>query len=381
MLPVKYVVLLPGIVFGKCPNFVCPKPGKLSTYHRTYSKKAGLPPGSPVYTGEMTGVPLEITVIRYNEEALEQFDKVDPEQVMTFLKEGYVNWVHIRGLGNAEALNKLGSSFGLHALVMEDILNTDHLPKVEELDQYLFLTVKVLKPVHAFDFRTEQVSFVLGRDLLLTFQENSGETFEQTRERLRAGKGKARSKRPDYLFYLFLDEIVDNYFLVLDNIGEAIEKLEDLVMSQPPEVMGRMIIDRRRELGMLRRTLEPMADEIRKIMPDENRLIEEGTQRYLRNVHDHLLHIRQSLEMYHEMMTGIWELNMSNNANRLNNVMRSLTVIATIFIPLTFVVGIYGMNFKYMPELEWKWGYPFIMAIMLALGIWMYLYMKRKKWF
>jgi magnesium transporter len=329
----------------------------------------------------MSGVPLEITVTRYNEEVIEHFDKVDPEQVTTYLKEGYVNWVHVRGLGNAAALNKLGSAFGLHALVMEDILNTDHLPKVEELDDYLFLTLKVLTPEYSFNFTSSQVSFVLGKNVLLTFQENVMDLFSLARERLKSGKGRSRSRKCDYLFYLFIDEIVDNYYLVLDNIGEAIEKLEDMVMSQSPEVMGRMIIARRRDLGILRRTLEPMADEIRKIMPDENGLIEEGTQRYLKDVHDHLLHIRQSLGLYQEMMTGIWELNMSNNANRLNDVMRSLTVIATIFIPLTFVVGIYGMNFKHMPEIEWKWGYPFVMAVMLVLGIWMYVYMKRKKWF
>lgn len=348
---------------------------------RVYKSQAGLPPGTLTYNNPSGFPDTSIHLTMYNEK---DYDFVPPEkseESYVHLREDHVNWISIIGYSNTALIEKLGKQFHLHMLTLEDILNTDHLPKIEMVDDRLFLTLKMFtvnSPDHSIE--QEHVSFILGKGYLLSFQEREGDDFQIIRDRIKAGVGRTRMKGCDYLLYLLIDRIVDNYYLTLDAFEEVMDGIEEELVHQPKPDMAEKIIQLKKQLTQLRRFIVPLRDEFGRLLKDESNLISKSSLAYFRDVHDHLIHLTNTLEGYRENMNGLMELHVSNNSERINSVMKTLTMIATIFIPLTFLAGIWGMNFQYMPELAKSWAYPAALGVMFTVGISMYVYMKRKKW-
>ena len=282
---------------------------------------------------------------------------------------------------NVPVLEKLGDCFGLHRLVMEDILNTDQRPKMEDFGEYLYIVLKMLSNGKNGEVVTEQISIVVGSNFVLSFQEGiEGDVFNLIRERLRNGKGRIRKMSADYLAYSLLDAVVDNYFVILEKFGDKIELLEAELIENPTQKTVQRIYQLKRKLIFLHNAVWPLREVVSALSKHESSLIKEATAPYLRDVYDHVIHIIDSVDIYREMLSSMLDMYLSSVSNRLNEVMKVLTAISLIFMPLTFIVGVYGMNFKYMPELEWRYGYFITLLAMLGIGVGMFFYFKRKKW-
>lgn len=346
------------------------------------AKKAGLPPGTLVHIGEeRTGEP-KVTLIDYDESHLLEKDLPSFEGLSAFMDRPSVTWVNVDGIQQVEILERIGNEFGLHPLVMEDILNTDQRPKVEEYDGYVYIVLKMLFCEEGCeDIYTEQVSLVLGRNFVLSFQEGiRGDVFEQVRGRIRNERGKARRMGADYLVYCLLDAVVDHYFHALERLGDQVEEIEDELVERPTIETLHDIHYMKRELLFLRKAVWPLREVLGRLERGEAVFFGDATRLYLRDVYDHTVQVIETLETFRDMVTGMLDIYLSSVSNRLNSVMKVLTVIATIFIPLTFIVGIYGMNFRYMPELEWRYGYALVWAVMIAIALSMVIVFKRKRW-
>jgi magnesium transporter len=345
------------------------------------SKKAGLPPGTLVHIGEKKAEALKITVMDYDEAHFEEKEIKAIDECFIFKDKPTVTWINIDGLHQVEILEKLGECYGLHPLVLEDILNTDQRPKMEDYGEYLYIVLKALEPsAKSNEIETEQISLILGPNFVFSFQEREGDTFGTIRERLRTSKGRIRKMGSDYLAYSLLDSIVDNYFIILEKLGEKIEFLEEKLVTQPTPETLQIIHHLKREMIFLRKAVWPLREVINGLERGESSLIKETTRIYLRDVYDHTIQTIDTIETYRDMVSGMLDIYLSSVSNRLNSVMKVLTIIATIFMPLTFIAGIYGMNFKFMPELEWRWGYPLIWLVMIGIGVLMLLYFKKKRW-
>ncbi len=321
-----------------------------------------------------------LELIQYNEK--EYFMSADSaiEDVLSKFKSNKVNWINLDGLHDQKMVQKIGEHFNLHSLLLEDIAS-DHQPKVEEYEDYLFFTLKMLYRIEDDNIDYEQISFVLGKDYLLSFQEKEGDLFGPFRERIRLDQGKVRKKKADYLLYRLIDIIVDNYYNVLDAIGAQIEQIEEDIYDNPSEKAFKKIQGLKKELIFLRKALYPLRDAVSKLIKDENGFIETGTIRYFADVYDHVAHLIDALDTYKDLTSGLMDIHINTQNTKMNEVIKVLTVISTIFMPLTFIVGIYGMNFDFMPELRWTFGYPLVMAIMFVVVIIMIVYFKFKKWF
>jgi magnesium transporter len=275
-----------------------------------------------------------------------------------------------------------GNKFNVHNLTLEDIVHVGHQPKMEEYDNYLFFTMKMIKPnTDEESFSVEHISFVLSKGLLLSFQEYKGDPFENIRERIKTGKGKTRTRGSDYLLFLLIDAIVDQYLLSIETINKQIADLELEIFERPNENVVGKIIEQKKVISALRKIISPVRDSLREITQGETDFISEDFYNYFNDIYGHIVNIMDHLDNQREMLTSLMEFYMTQISNQMNKVMQTLTIIATIFIPLTFLAGIYGMNFQYMPELSWKWGYFVLLAIMFVLGISMYIFMRRKRWF
>ena len=346
------------------------------------SKTAGLPPGQLIHLGEKLTDKSLVELISYDSKSIEETHDPDADVILQQLDETKVNWINIDGLHNITLVEKMGDHFDINSLVLEDVLNPDQRPKIEDFPGYIFLTLKTLNALKADDIIYEQMSFVLGKNFLLSFQEKEGDLYDGLRHRLKNDpKSKARKLGVDYLFYRLVDTIVDSYYLILENLGGQIEKLEDEVYVDPTPKTLQQIQSLKKELIYLRKSIYPIREAISKITKGEYSLIKKETVEYFGDVYDHTLHVMETLETYRDLTTGLMDMYMTSVSNKMNEVMKVLTIIATIFIPLTFIAGIYGMNFQYMPELQWKYGYPAVWGIMLATVIVMIVYFKRKKWF
>ncbi|KXS43873.1 MAG: magnesium and cobalt transport protein CorA [Methanolobus sp. T82-4] len=345
-----------------------------------YSKKAGLVPGSIVHVGDMKAERPKITLIKYNRDKFE-------EQVVEKVEDCFdgdhdvVTWINIDGIHQVDIIEKIGAEYGLHPLVMEDILHTDQRPKMEDYESYMFIVLKMAwyDDIES-DIRLEQVSLILGEDFVVSFQEAEGDTFNAVRERLRTGKGRIRSMDASYLAYALMDSIVDNYFLVLEKVSEIIEALEDRLITNPVSETLEEIHDLKKEIIYFRKSVWPLRDVISSLERSDSPLIRDTTQIYLKDIYDHTIRIVESIETYRDIITGVMDLYLSSISNRMNEVMKTLTIIATIFIPLTFVTGLYGMNFEYMPELKYEWGYPAVWIVILLMSASMFVYFRKKKW-
>lgn len=346
------------------------------------SKKAGLPPGTLVHIGEKRAEGTKITLIDYDEATFQEREIKTVEECFPFREKPTVTWINVEGVHQVDVIEKLGNCFGLHPLVLEDILNTDQRPKMEIYGDYVYI---VLKMLYGSDtnrlVEAEQVSLILGSNFMISFQEGKeGDVFNPVRERIRSAKGLIRKMGSDYLAYSLIDTIVDNYFIILENLGEKIEFLEEELVAHPTTTTIQNIQKFKNGMIFLRRAVWPLREVVSSLGRRESPLIKETMEIYLRDVHDHTVQVMDTIEVYREMLSGMLDIYLSSVSNRLNSVMKVLTIIATIFMPLTFIAGIYGMNFKYMPELEWRWGYPGVWLIVVIIGISMLIYFKRKKW-
>jgi magnesium transporter len=348
---------------------------------KRFSKKAGLPPGTLVYTGEKKLESPRITVMDYDKNGFQekQVDKV--EDCFDFKGTPTVTWINIDGLHEPGIIEKIGGHFDVHSLILEDILNTSQRPKFEDLEDYIYVVLKMLRfEQSSGEIVSEQVSFILSSNYVISFQENIGDVFEPIRERIRTGKGKVRRMGSDYLMYTLLDAVVDNYFGILENFGEKMESLEEELSEDSTESTLQKIHNMKRQVIFLRKSVWPLRELINGIQRSESLLILESTDVYLRDVYDHTIQVIDTIESYRDMLSGMTDLYLSSVSNRMNSVMKVLTIIATIFIPLTFIAGIYGMNFEYMPELEWRYGYFGVWIVMIAVFVGMIAYFKKKDW-
>jgi magnesium transporter len=345
------------------------------------SKKAGLPPGTLVHIGEKKADTPKITIMDYDGTHFQEKEIKTIEECFLFKDTPTVTWINIDGLHRVEILEKLGECYGFHPLVLEDILNTDQRPKVEDYGEYIYIVLKMLDQSNkSNEILTEQISLILGPSFVISFQEREGDVFDPIRERIRNGKGRIRKMGADYLAYALLDSIVDNYFVIMEKLGEKIEFLEEEVVKQPiPETL-QTIHHLKREMIFFRKAVWPLREVIGSLERGELPLVKETTRIYLRDVYDHTIQVIDTIETFRDMVSGMLDIYLSSVSNRLNAVMKVLTIIATIFMPLTFIAGIYGMNFKYMPELEWRWGYPAVWFVVVLISVSMLIYFKRKKW-
>lgn len=345
------------------------------------SKKAGLPPGSLVHIGEKKAETPKITIIDYDETHFQEKEVKTIDECFIFKDKPTVTWINIDGLHQVEILEKLGECYGLHPLVLEDILNTDQRPKMEDYGEYIYIVLKMLDyNDKSNEIEPEQMSLILGPNFVFSFQEREGDTFNPIRERIRNSKGRIRKMGADYLAYTLLDSIVDNYFIILEKLGEKIEFLEEKLVTRPTPETLQVIHYLKREMIFLRRAVWPLREVVNGLERGESSLVKESTRVYLRDVYDHTIQAIDTIETYRDMVSGMLDIYLSSVSNRLNSVMKVLTIIATIFMPLTFLAGVYGMNFKYMPELEWRWGYPVTWLIMAGIGISMLIYFRKKRW-
>ena len=345
------------------------------------SRKAGLSPGTLIHIGEKKAEKLKITVMDYDEAHFQEKEINTVEECFAFKSAPGVTWINIDGLHQIEILEKLGECYGFHPLVLEDILNTDQRPKMEDYGDYLYIVLRMLSyNDKSSQIETEQVSLILGPNFVFSFQENQGDVFDPVRERIRSGKGRIRTMGSDYLAYGLLDLIVDNYFMIMEKLGETIEFLEEKLVTQPVPETLQTIHQLKRELIFLRKAVWPLREVIGGLERGELALIKETSRVYLRDVYDHTIQVIDTIETFRDMISGMLDIYLSSVSNRLNSVMKVLTIIATIFMPLTFLAGIYGMNFKNFPELEWGWSYPVFWLVVVLISVSMLLYFKKKNW-
>lgn len=345
------------------------------------SVKSGLPPGTLVHIGEKSEREIRITVIDYSPAGCEEKEIKGLNECFYYTDTSIVSWIDVEGLHEVEIIQQMGDRQGLHPLVLEDILNTDQRPKVEDFGDYLYIVLKMLRTSAGGEIITEQVSLILGANFVISFQEGvEGDVFTPIRERLRSGKGKIRATGADYLAYSLMDAIVDNYFVVLENVGERIEELEDGVVADPRPETVRKIHQLKREVILLRKAVWPLREVIAALERRESRLVSEQVVVYLRDLYDHTIQVIDTIEASRDMLAGMLDVYLSSISNRMNEIMKFLTIIGTIFIPLTFIAGLYGMNFQNMPELHWKWGYLACLGLMGGVSVAMLAYFKRKKW-
>lgn len=340
----------------------------------------GLPPGTLRYTGDRSG-PITVTVIDYTDEHVEETAVDDIESCFPLAGADSVTWVNIDGVHQAEVVETVGRHVGLHPLVMEDILNPGQRPKLEDFDDYLYIIFKMLDYDEAEqEVQAEQVSLLLGPSYVISFQEKKEDIFGPVRERIRNAKGRIRKMGSDYLLYALMDTVVDHYFLILERIGSKIESIEEELVADPrPETL--QVIQRlKRDIIFLRKTVWPLREIIGGIERRGSSLIDERISIYFRDVYDHTIQVIDAVETYRDMISGMLDIYLSSVSNRMNEVMKVLTVIATIFIPLTFIAGIYGMNFAHMPELGWQWSYPIVWLVMASVAVAMLLYFRQKEW-
>ena len=344
------------------------------------SKSKDLPPGSLVYIGDKKAEKPEISIIDYTSKDLKEIQCKKIEECFKYKSKRSVTWINIDGISNTETISKIGKNFDLHPLVLEDILNTDQRPKIEDYGDYIFIVLKMLCHDENNKLSIEQISFILTRNMVISFQETKGDVFNAIRERIRKNKGRIRKMGADYLIYSLIDSIVDNYFSILEKVSEKIEIIEDKLIENPEPELVQDIHKLKREMIFVRKSVWPLREIISGILREESKLIRKTTNVFLKDLYDHTIQVIDTVETFRDIISGMLDIYMTSISNRTNEVMKVLTIFAAIFIPLTFIAGVYGMNFSVMPELNWTWGYPMALIIMISVATVMLIYFKRKKW-
>lgn len=348
---------------------------------KEYQKKVGLPPGALVHIGSGKSKSIIVTLIEYDENHFEESTIESVEEYMPFNEKPGIKWLDVDSVNQIELIESFGNQFGIHPLTLADIVNTKHRPKMEDYGEYIYIVLKMIE----YDEKTksllvEQVSVVFGKNFVITFQEHEGDLFDPIRERLRKGVGKIRNYGADYLAYSLMDTIIDNYFVILEKVGEDIEDIEEELLNAPTQDTLREIHDLKREMIFLRRSVWPLREITGLMQRGETKLINDSTQIYLKDIYDHTIQVIDSIEAARDMLSSMMDVYLSSVSNKMNSIMKVLTIIATIFMPLTFIAGVYGMNFENMPELKWSWGYPGVLILMFIISIAMLFFFWRKKW-
>ena len=345
------------------------------------SKKAGLPPGTPVYIGDRRVEEVKIHLIDYDDAHFQEKEVTTIEECFPFKDTPTVTWINIDGIHKPEIIEAIGKHFNIHHLIVEDIVHTGQRPKMEDLEDYVFVVLKMLSYDESMnEINAEQVSMILGPNFVISFQERTGDVLNPLRERIRNGKGRVRKKGADYLAYCLMDAIIDNYFIILEQLGERIEDIQEVLLTNPTPATLQEIQKLRREMILLRKSVWPVREVISRLERGESSLMSEATGIYFRDVYDHTIQVIDTIETLRDILSGMLDVYLSSVSNKMNEIMKVLTIIATIFIPLTFLAGIYGMNFKYMPELEWRWGYFVVLLVMVVTVGGMLLYFRKKEW-
>lgn len=356
---------------------------KLRKLFRPKKKAAGLPPGTAVYTGDnTTKEKVFVNLIDYKGNLINEKVIENPVDCAEYLQKNTISWIDVEGIHDVSVVQKISESVGLHPLVIEDILNVDQRAKMEEFDGYIYLVLKMFHLGKRNDeVIPEQVSIILSKNYVLTFQEGvEGDTFQEIRTRIRNNKGIINNMTSDYLVYSLIDSIIDSYFTVLEVFGDRIEKLEEELVNNPQKKTLTEIYRIKREMLYIRKSVWPLREAISRLERGESELVTRNTHLYLRDVYDHTINVLDTIETYRDMLSGMIDIYLSSISNRLNETMKYLALISTIFIPMTFVASIYGMNFELMPEIKWAHGYLFALSLMAAIGLGFFIYFKRKKW-
>ncbi len=345
--------------------------------------QVGLPPGTLETPGlTLPDAEVRIQALAYGPTDARHYDIADMRDCGPLLGQSQVLWIDVDGVHSAGALRQAGDLFGIHPLILEDISHTTQRPKLEDMEKYLFITCKMLR----YDEENrrvleEQGSFVLGPNYLVSFQEaDGGDVFGEIRERIMTGKGRARRMDADYLLYCLMDAVVDNYFLVLEKVGDHIEDMEEAVLSTPSASMLENLHALRREALFLRKYIWPLREVVARLQTNGGTLVREATMPYFRDLYDHSIQVIDTIETFRDVLAGLSDLYLSGLSFKTNEIMKVLTMLSTLFIPLTFLAGLYGMNFKHMPELEWEWGYYGVLAVMAATSVGMLIFFRGKKW-
>ena len=344
------------------------------------SEKIGLPPGTPVHVGKRREGSVKITAFRYSQSAYEERE-VDVDELQSYKNNQDVVWINVNGIHDVHIIESIGSTFQLHPLVLEDIVNAEQRPKIEDYESYLFVVLKM----HYFsrdsnDMASEQVSLILGKNLVISFQEQEGDVFTFVRDRIRTAKGQIRKMKSDYLFYSIIDAVVDYYFVILDHLEGRTHTLDKPLITDPQPEHLISIHRIREDIVFFRKSVWALREVLAKLDRGDLSQISKQTRLYIRDVYDHIIQVVEIMESLRDTTSGMAELYLSSVSNKMNDVMKTLTIIATIFIPLTFVAGVYGMNFKFMPELEWRWGYFVVLGIMSLITAGMVLFFRRRRW-
>jgi magnesium transporter len=348
---------------------------------RRSSKKAGLPPGALVHVGERKVESPTVTIFDYQADHFQQREAATVDECIPFKDTPTVTWINISGIHDVEILRSLGDCYAIHPLVLEDVLNTEQRPKLEDFDTYLFAVAKMLYLERGTSqVRAEQISIIVGPNFVISFQETEEDVFEGVRERIRSGRGRIRHRGADYLAYALLDAVVDNYFVILETIGGQLEDIEDELIEDPSGDILQTVYQMKRELIFLRKSVWPLREVLAVLSRQESELVKPETVAYVRDVYDHTIQVIDTIESFRDLVAGMHDTYLSSVSNRMNEVMKVLTIFATIFIPLTFIAGIYGMNFEWMPELRWHWSYPLLLLVMLLAGISMLFYFRKRRW-
>ncbi|MBK6267021.1 magnesium/cobalt transporter CorA [Marivirga sp. S37H4] len=348
---------------------------------RHSSKRVGLPPGQAVYTGTQTDIPFNISVFAYTDHELTEHHNISTDELFTLSESHKFLWVNIEGIHHVDKVKEVCDAYAIHPLTMEDILSVEQRPQIDDNEDYLYVAVKMLQ----FDpkFRktvSEQVSLVLRKNMVITFQERKGDTFDGVRTRLRSGKGKIRKEGSDYLLYALVDTVVDHYFLVLEKFGDELEEIEERIMLKGQKRDFTMLYELKREMIHVRRAVWPLREVVSKLERDDIKFIRKSTRVYIRDVYDHTIQAIDSVETYRDFISSLGDLYQSVISNKLNEVMKTLTIISAIFIPLTFIAGVYGINFENVPEFGWEYGYAYFWGLIIIVGGITGLIFKIKKW-
>jgi magnesium transporter len=343
------------------------------------TQNIGAPPGTLFYNGEARTDKVKITLIEYNDSEFLEEEYYNLEDCISHVKPNMVKWINIEGLHDTELVEKIGKIYNIHPLTLEDIVHVDQRPKFEDFDHYVVAIMKMIS--YSTQVDSEQLAVILCENTVISFQEpHSGDAFDIIRTRLRQSKGRVRKLGPDYLAYALMDAVVDCYFTAIEKIGDKIEEIEEEIISESDKKSLLQLYHLKREMIYLRKQVWPMRDMINNMIRSETTLINPTSDMYLRDLSDHVTRIIDTVETYRDLLSGIMDIYLSTNANRMNEVMKVLTIMSSIFIPVTFIVGVYGMNFENMPELKTRNGYFIAWGIMLSIIIGLIIYFKRKKW-
>jgi len=353
----------------------------LDTLTGKYTHDYGLPPGTVSEDEEKEDEKITFEVFDYN---TEEYKTRKPRTVADTFDPGERlrnRWININGIHDSDVITELGEHYRLHPLLLEDITNTAQRPKFDDYESHLFVIIKMLQyNKRRREIDIEQISLILNRNTVISFQEKAGDVFDPIRQRIKRNRGRVRKTGSDYLLYSLIDMIIDQYFIVMEHVSDEIEDLEEELDLHPSQIISHKIHKLKKTLLFIRKSVWPLREVLSVLQRSDNRLIKAATRRFIRDAYEHTIHVIESLDTFRDMLSGMLDLYLSFVSNRLNEVMKVLTVITTIFIPLSFVSGVYGMNFKFMPEVSWRYGYFVILGVMALIAGLMVAYFRRKKW-